>query len=184
MFEQVHVSRNLWLRNARFESGCCARRRRRRRRRTILTNTKGPQFLVVAKDWLCFVYSQQTAIWSPWWGGGGGVSGAVRVTPGLLLVATTDWKHQAFRVACSQRVHCANAFRRDSSNSSFKTKFDTRASTAFLARIISWSVDSKWRSIISYAAVSRSKSASHAAYSCRDSLANIYPTSSFKLQLR
>ena len=70
-------------------------------------------------------------------------------------------------------MHCADAFRRDSRNTSFKTKFDTRATTAFLAGIISCSVDSRWRSIISYAAVSRSKSASHAAYSCRDSLANI-----------
>ena len=46
-----------------------------------------------------------------------GVSGAVPETTELLLVAathdstTTHRKHLALRVACSGRVHCANAFR-------------------------------------------------------------------------
>jgi hypothetical protein len=145
--------------------------------RTILTNTTGPKFLVVDEDWLCFDYRQQTAIWSPRWGGGrvsrgaGNSRAAIGRNGRLFYTQTENIKH--FEDACSQRVQCANAFREVSSNSSFKTKFGTRASTAFLADI-SWSVDSKWRSIISYVAVSRSKSESHAAYSCRDSLANIY----------
>ena len=166
MFEQVQVSRNLWLRNARFESGCCAKRRRMRTRwRTILTNTKGPQFLIVTEDWLCFDYRYEPPGEV---GGGGACLARCGYLPGCYwsqrqTVLHTDWKHQALQVACSQRVHCANAFSRVSSNSSFKTKFGTRASTAILAGIISWSLESKWRSIISYAAVSRSKSASHAA---------------------
>jgi hypothetical protein len=122
MFEQVQVSRNLWLRNARFESGCYAKRRRRRRRmirtrrRTILANTKGPHFLVVAEDWLCFDYRQQTAIWSRQCGGGGGgggaggVSGAARVTPGLLLVTTTDCStHILKKSSISSSVQSAGA---------------------------------------------------------------------------
>ena len=36
-----------------------------------------------------------------------------------LVAATdswTDWKHEAFRVACSERVNCVNFFRSGSSN--------------------------------------------------------------------
>jgi hypothetical protein len=57
------------------------------------------------------------------WGGGEvGVSGSVPETTELLLVAathdstTTHREHRAFRVACSRRVHCANAFRVGSRN--------------------------------------------------------------------
>ena len=69
---------------------------------------------------------------------------------GLLLLEATDssvvllranWKHQAFRVACSEQMHRANAFRMGSINASFITKSCACASVAFLAGIISLSVD-------------------------------------------
>ena len=50
---------------------------------------------------------------------------------GLLLVVVTDssntklhrvLKHGAFQVLCRERLHCSNAFRVGSSNSSFTTK--------------------------------------------------------------
>jgi hypothetical protein len=58
-----------------------------------------------------------------------------------LFCHYTDWKHEACRVACSERVYCANAFRMGSSNSPFTTSCAC-ASLAFLAGVISWSVDS------------------------------------------
>ena len=50
-----------------------------------------------------------------------------------VLLMLTDWKHKAFGVACSERVHCANAFRMGISNSSFPTKSCRCASIAFSA---------------------------------------------------
>jgi hypothetical protein len=49
----------------------------------------------------------------------------------------TDCKHAAFRVACSERVYCLNAFRMDSSTTTLRAC----ACVAFLAAVISWSVD-------------------------------------------
>jgi hypothetical protein len=99
-------------------------------------------------------YSPQTARRSPR-GLGAVVSGAVRGTAGYReaywtaigrndrqLCYYTDWEHQVFRVACSDRVHCANAFRMGSNNSSLTTRSYACASIAFLAGIMSWSVDS------------------------------------------
>jgi hypothetical protein len=50
----------------------------------------------------------------------------------------TDWKYQV-TVACSKRVHFANALRIDSRKTSFTRK---SCACVFLAGIISWSVDS------------------------------------------
>ena len=58
------------------------------------------------------------------------------------ILLCTNWKHQAFRVACTERAHCGNAFRNGSSNSSLTTKSCTCASVAFLAAIVSWPVGS------------------------------------------
>jgi len=54
----------------------------------------------------------------------------------------TVWKHQAFWVACSEGLHCANTFRMGASNSPFPLKSCACASVAFQAKIISWPVDS------------------------------------------
>lgn len=74
-------------------------------------------------------------------GGGGGVVVAQGGTRGLLVLGVkfqllhTDWKHQAFSVACSERVHCANAFRMCSSNLSHAVEC-ARMSVALLAGIV------------------------------------------------
>jgi hypothetical protein len=78
-----------------------------------------------------------------------GVSGAVRGTAGYGKDSSTvvgiedslfcyhkECKHQASRVACSVRVHCANIFRMGSGNSSFAKKSCARA-MAFRAKIVS-----------------------------------------------
>ena len=70
--------------------------------------------------------------------GAEGLSGAVWGTAagrsGRHLYCCTQTKNfQAFRVTCSDRVHCANAFRMDSSNSPFATKSCACASVSFLA---------------------------------------------------
>jgi hypothetical protein len=83
-----------------------------------------------------------------------GVSGAVRGyvycrnTRRLLVVGATDntvtthrRKHEALRVACSKAVHCVNAFRIGSSNSSFSREPCAGASIAFVAGVTSLSVD-------------------------------------------
>jgi hypothetical protein len=85
---------------------------------------------------------------------GSGVCGAVRGTAGYSIAVgrsnalfyhykSTAWKHRALRVACSECVHCANAFRMDSSNTSFTTKSCPRTSIALLVGIISWPVDTR-----------------------------------------
>jgi hypothetical protein len=58
-----------------------------------------------------------------------------------VLVLHTDRKHQAFRVAGSERVRCTNASRMGNSNSSFTAKSCACVFVAFLACIISLSVD-------------------------------------------
>jgi hypothetical protein len=55
-----------------------------------------------------------------------------------------DSKLPAFRVACSEKVHFANAFGMRSSNSSFATKSCACASITFLAGFVPWSVDSRY----------------------------------------
>ena len=52
-----------------------------------------------------------------------------------VLLVHADEKRQAFRVSCSDRMGCANAFRMGSSNSSNK-KYCARASLAFVAENI------------------------------------------------
>jgi CD68 antigen len=97
-------------------------------------------------------YRPQATNWLPWgsrrvWYGAGGQLAIGRIT-GLLLVEATDCptatngKHQAFWVACKERLHFANAFRVGSNTSSFTMKCCACASIAFLAGIISWFVDS------------------------------------------
>ena len=54
-----------------------------------------------------------------------------------LFCYYTGWKHQVFRVACSERVHCENSFRMDGSFSSFATKSWACVYMAFVAGIIS-----------------------------------------------
>jgi hypothetical protein len=68
---------------------------------------------------------------------------------GLLLMGVTvrsitghGLKHEAFRVACSERVHCLDVFWIVSSNSSFTRKICACVTVAFLAGIISWSGES------------------------------------------
>ena len=79
---------------------------------------------------------------------GDGVAGGVTALDSswyerqTLLLLHTKWKHQAFRVACCESVHCDNAFRPGRKNSSFTTKSCACASIAFRAGITSWSVDS------------------------------------------
>ena len=79
-----------------------------------------------------------------------GVSGAVRglmdigTAIGLLLVGATDCrrpKHEAFRVACNQGSRCGNTLRTDSGNLTFFSKSCACTSIAFLAGIMSWSLD-------------------------------------------
>jgi len=100
--------------------------------------------------------------------GGGGFSsmqcGGVLTASGNYWTATgrsstalqlyTDWKHEAFRGTCNERLHCPNALSMGSSNSWFATKFCACACIAFLTGIISWSVDLllgfKWRFCNSY----------------------------------
>jgi len=85
----------------------------------------------------------------------GVLSGAVRGTTvnkeGLLdccywyerqiVLLHTDRKHPAFRAAYSERVHCANAFRMSSTNSSLARKSCACRPIAFLEVFISWSAD-------------------------------------------
>jgi hypothetical protein len=77
-----------------------------------------------------------------------GVSGAVRDTvrykweywsvtggsDGYFCHYAKTKKHQAFLVACTERVNCRNVFRLGSNNSSFVTKSCACASDAFLRR--------------------------------------------------
>jgi hypothetical protein len=93
----------------------------------------------------------------PWDGPGVGVGCLTRCggllalvgTSVLLLVGTTDCSptvhriHQAFLVACSEQVHCVNAFGVGNSCSSLTTKSCACASVSFLSGIISWSVESR-----------------------------------------
>jgi hypothetical protein len=63
---------------------------------------------------------------------------------GRMFYYCTQTEHiEAFRIACIERVRCANAFRMGSSNSSFTTKSYACTSVAFLEGIISWSVGSE-----------------------------------------
>jgi len=97
----------------------------------------------------------------PFWGGGGGgrggaylarcrgVSLAVTETTGPLLVEQqtvaqlhTGLALEALRVACIERVHCANATRTSNNNSSVSKKSCASLSVAFLAVIISSPMDS------------------------------------------
>jgi hypothetical protein len=73
----------------------------------------------------------------------GTVRGRLHVGDTDCSTATTDLK--IFRLACSERVHCASELMMDSTggNSLFDTKTCVCASIAFLAKIISWSVDIK-----------------------------------------
>jgi hypothetical protein len=78
-----------------------------------------------------------------------GVSGAVRESAGYRSEywAATDCPttvHQAVRVACSERVQCADAVRSDSRNSPFTKKYCACASFAFVTGIISclWTIHS------------------------------------------
>ena len=76
---------------------------------------------------------------------GRGVSGAVRGTTVQRFVGTTHCStitHKPISSSIYCSVYCANAFRTDSSNSSFTTKSCACASIEFLAEVISWSVDS------------------------------------------
>ena len=65
-----------------------------------------------------------------------------------VLPLYTNWRHQAFRVACSEPAHCGNAFKMDSSILSLVTQFLASLSIAFLAGIMSLSVDHSVRSIL------------------------------------
>jgi hypothetical protein len=67
---------------------------------------------------------------------------AIGRTAELLLIGVTDWKHQALRVACSEWDSWTNAFGMGSCNSWLTMKYCACVPTAFLARIISCSVDS------------------------------------------
>ena len=78
------------------------------------------------------------------------VSGAVRGPAGyrseywtakILLLVLEDCEHQAIRVTCSERVHCADAVSSDSRYSSFTKKCCACASFAFVTGIISCSMD-------------------------------------------
>jgi hypothetical protein len=60
----------------------------------------------------------------------------------------TDWKHQAFPVVYSEPLHCENVFKMDSSILSLVTRFPAFPSVAFLAGIMSLSVDHGVRSIL------------------------------------
>ena len=74
-----------------------------------------------------------------------GVSGAVQRSSGysgttdrsdrLLYCYYTQTENNGFPGAYSERLHCENAFRMDSSNASFVTKYSTCASVAFLSVI-------------------------------------------------
>jgi len=66
---------------------------------------------------------------------------AIGGTAELLLIGATNWKHQAFRIACSER-EWTNAFGIGSCISWFTMKYCACAPIAFLARIISCFVDS------------------------------------------
>jgi len=78
---------------------------------------------------------------------GGGLEGCCweRLT---VLPLYTNWKHQAFRVACSEPMHCVNAFKMDSNILSLVTQFLASRPIAFLAGIMSLSVDHSVRSIL------------------------------------
>ena len=71
----------------------------------------------------------------------GGIGSADWWEQQTVLLLHIDWKRQAFQVACSERGHCANAFRMGSSNPSVTAKCCASASVTFLARSISLSVD-------------------------------------------
>ena len=58
-----------------------------------------------------------------------------------VLLPHTDRKHQAYRPACNERVYCDNDFSMGSSNLSFATRSCACVSVAFVAEIISLSVD-------------------------------------------
>ena len=64
------------------------------------------------------------------------------VIPAPFCCHTQTENIQAFRGACSQRVHSADAVRMGSSNSPFSVKLYARAFISFLAGIIILSVDS------------------------------------------
>jgi len=62
----------------------------------------------------------------------------------LALVLNTDWKYQPFIVACTERVHCACALGvMIVAAQSFAKKLCSCASIAFLAGIISYSVNNE-----------------------------------------
>ena len=65
-----------------------------------------------------------------------------------VLLLHTEWKHQAYWAARSERVYCANASRMSNRKSSFITKF-AHAHYYIITGIISWSVDSRHITYIS-----------------------------------
>jgi hypothetical protein len=92
---------------------------------------------------------------------GKGVSGAIRGAAGYsrreggghctvigrqdrqtYVLLRTSRKYQAFRVTCSERMPCGNAFRNGSSKLSLTTKSCACAAIAFLTVIVSWPVGS------------------------------------------
>ena len=119
----------------------------------VICVTQELQIMADKYEALLKTYRQQTTRWPPQ---AVGVSGVVHKTAGyrwdcwapidsdrLFYYCThTHWKRQPFPVARSERKHCANAYGMDSCNSSFTMKSCTCAPIAFLARIISWFVDS------------------------------------------
>jgi hypothetical protein len=71
---------------------------------------------------------------------------AIRGTTGLLLVrakvstTTTDWKHQALRSTCIERVNCSHVFRVECNNFPFTMKSCACVPSAFQVAIASRSV--------------------------------------------
>jgi len=110
--------------------------------------------LVVKPCYLEACHRPQMTRWSLWcvvmsdrvrktahWKGGGELLKCYWQEQNLPLIHT-DCQLCSFRVACSERVYCANVFRMGSNNSSFTTNSRACSVVAFLAGIIFSSVDS------------------------------------------
>ena len=94
----------------------------------IQTNLQTAEQQVISTGWACPARCMFTVAglnYCYWW---------ERQT---VLLLHTDEKHQEFRVACSEPVHCENAVRTCSSNQSFTRQTYACASIAFGARITS-----------------------------------------------
>jgi hypothetical protein len=103
--------------------------------------------LVQDRDWWWLMFSwteyrKQTTDQEIIPAGGRGVWRGAGTVVGRSDSSTITHKEQAFRGACSKPAHCANAFRMGSSNWSLTPTSCACAAIAFLAGIISWSVES------------------------------------------